>query len=286
MFSGVLNGVKINYKNGKMDLRAMQAVFLPTPPTKSKSIYPYDPTNNGGLIWAVLKNSSGAKIAKIEFTGEKRRDPYWLLSSARCKECEPGNRTKPLAPGQYTLDFYVENDHFYHFPFGISKLKPANAFDGGDFYFIDGDWEKWGYLYYFEANPDKNLTWKIWLRHKATERRGIDAKIDVTIYRGGKPIAKSRPSTHRLKPWWIRYAFELIEPMKGTSGGRYFKASDVVNKDGAYTLKMVINGKPYGTWSFSVKGGKLNYTGRTVRGKADRLTFIEGGKDAWWYKKK
>jgi hypothetical protein len=35
-----------------------------------------------------------------------------------------------------------------------------------------------------------------------------------------------------------------------------------------------------------IEDGKLNYTGLTVRGKADRLTFIEGGKDAWWYEKK
>ena len=34
---------------------------------------------------------------------------------------------------------------------------------------------------------------------------------------------------------------------------------------------------------FAVKGGKLNYTGRTLREKADPLTFIEGGRDAWWY---
>ena len=46
-----------------------------------------------------------------------------------------------------------------------------------------------------------------------------------------------------------------------------------------------IDDKEYGVWKFKVEGGKLNYTGRTVRGKADPMTFVEGGKDAWWYGK-
>ena len=286
MFSTVLNGVQIDYKTGKLYLDKIQAVFLPTPPTQSNSIYPYDPFNGGGLIWAVLKDGAGNEAAKFEFTGENIKEPYWLLSVARCAECDPGNRTSPLVPGDYVLDFYVEGDHFYHFPFTVDMLKPESAFDGGNFYFINGDWEKWGYLYYFEARPDQNLTWKVWLRNKAADKRGLSGEVDVTLYRGGTPIAKSRPATYTLKPGWIRFQYELTEPMKGTSGGRYFKASDLLAKDGNYTLKMVVNGKPYGTWPFAVQGGKLAYTGRTVRGKADPLTFIEGGKDAWWYEMK
>ena len=48
---------------------------------------------------------------------------------------------------------------------------------------------------------------------------------------------------------------------------------------------MIVNDKPRGTWKFIVKDGKLNYTGRSLRGKADPLTFMEGGRDAWWYTK-
>jgi hypothetical protein len=48
---------------------------------------------------------------------------------------------------------------------------------------------------------------------------------------------------------------------------------------------MTIDGNVYGVWKFKVSGGKLNYTGNTVRGQADPLTFVEGGKDAWWYMK-
>lgn len=283
MFSTVLNGVQLHYKTGKLQLNQIQAVFLPDPPTKSKSIYAYDPTNSGGLIWAVLNDGAGNKQAKFEFTGQNIKGPFWLLNTARCSECEPGNRTNPLKPGKYTLDFYVEGEHFYHFPFSVDTVPPANPFDGGDLYFINGDWEKWGYLYYSEARPEQNLIWKVWLRNKENNIRGIDAKIDVTVYRDGKPLAKNPPATHNLKPSWNRFEFGLTEPMKGTSGGRYFKARDLLAQDGNYTLKMVINGDEYGTWPFSVNEGKLQYTGRSERGKADPLSFIEGGKDAWWY---
>ena len=46
---------------------------------------------------------------------------------------------------------------------------------------------------------------------------------------------------------------------------------------------MKINDKPYGAWKFAVKDNKLKYTDRTQRETADPLTFIEGGRDAWWY---
>ena len=46
---------------------------------------------------------------------------------------------------------------------------------------------------------------------------------------------------------------------------------------------MVVNDETYGLWRFTVQGGKLTPAGRAVRGEADPLTFVEGGKDAFWY---
>ena len=54
---------------------------------------------------------------------------------------------------------------------------------------------------------------------------------------------------------------------------------------GNYTLTMKLDSNVYGVWKFKVIGGQLNYTGRTERGKADPLTFVEGGRDAWWYER-
>jgi hypothetical protein len=90
--------------------------------------------------------------------------------------------------------------------------------------------------------------------------------------------------THTLKPEWVRYEFDMVFPEGVANYGEYFKARDLVNKDGDYVLKMYIGDEIYGQWHFSVEGGKLKPVGRTVRG-SDPLTFIEGGKDAFWYER-
>lgn len=281
MFSTVLNGVKLNAREGYLKLDNIQAVFLPTPTCKSNSIYKYDPTNGGGLVWADLKDSSGKTVAKFEFTGEDVRDPYWNLSVARCAQCNKGNRM-PMTPGSYTLEFNVEGNVFYRFPFSVSTAAPGSSFDGGNIYFLDGDWEKWAYIYYSNAEADKPLYWKVWLRNKGNTKDEVSSTVDVTVYRGGAPFAKSRGATYNLGPEWNRFELDLTEPMQGTSGGRYLKASDLLSTPGSYSLKMIVNGKPYGTWNFTVSGGKLNYAGRTAKQGLDR---VEGGKDAWWYSK-
>ena len=71
----------------------------------------------------------------------------------------------------------------------------------------DGPWENWGYLYYSEARPEQNLIWKVWLRNKEPDVRGIDAKVKATIYRGGQPICTNPDATHNLKPMWNRWEF-------------------------------------------------------------------------------
>jgi hypothetical protein len=160
------------------------------------------------------------------------------------------------------LDFYLESGRFYTFSFSTSKLSGSDPFAGGDFYFIDGPWEDWGYLYYRDADPTQSFHFKVWLRNYA-HGPDRDVKPLIEVHRGGTLVCTSRQMTLTLQPEWTRFDFDLIFPMEGTSGGAYFKA----------------------TWSFKVAGGKLNYTGRTVRGQADPLTFVEGGRDAWWYEK-
>ena len=77
----------------------------------------------------------------------------------------------------------------------------------------------------------------------------------------------------------------MAHPEEGATAawGEYFKAKDLLAKDGDYTLTVKVNETLYGTWKFAVAGGKFQYKGRTVRAEADPLRFIEGGRDAWWY---
>jgi hypothetical protein len=286
MHSTLLNGVKLDHKRGELYLYHIQAVFLP--PAESKTIYKYNP-NDGGKIWAMLSDKGGAEVARFDFYGELLKAPFWLLNSYKLADLRTGEKPASgrvkIPAGEYVLDFFLESGKFYTFPFTVSVLKSGDAFAPEDYHFLDGAWEDWGYLFYADANPDRPIQWKVWLRNKQHEQ-AKDVKIRIEVSRGGQLVATSRENmTFSLRPEWVRYEFDLIRPMKGTSGGAQLMAKDLLAQDGAYTLTLAIDGQPYGTWHFTVQGGKPNYTGRTVRGEADPLTFVEGARDAWWYER-
>ncbi len=196
------------------------------------------------------------------------------------------NDLKLTETGDYVLDFFVDGKKFYTFAFSVSKLDPASPFDGETLYFLDGPWRDWGYLMYPDADPNQNLLWKIWLREKGFSRPDHKVMVQITRDADKKLVCQSRPEvTHNFSQEWVRYEIEMTWPAARDDYGSYFKARDLLAKDGAYTLKMTIDGKEYGTWKFSVAGGKLVPAGRTVRGTADPLTFVEGGKDAFWYER-
>jgi len=276
-YSSMLNGIKLFPDNGKFRLYHIQATFLPGPDTKGTGI---------------LSKKGGEKLFKYEFKVEALKAPYYLMDFYKAEDLKAGKKIPPhriklTEPGEYTLDLYLDSRKFYTFDFTVSKLKSSDPFAGKDALFLDGPWEKWGYLYYYQAEPNRNLIWKIWLRNKSIKKsKTVKVKLEIIRNKDGKVIATNRPhTTYTLKQTWNRFAFDLIHPMKGTSGGAVFKAKELLAKDGAYTLKMAIDGKHYGTWSFNVKGGKLQYAGRADRKTAKPFSFIEGGRDAWWYEK-
>ena len=288
MYSTILSGVLMDHRKGDFYLNRIQATFLPTPTAKSQSIYPYNP-DDGGKLWAILADGDGGEVARYDFYAQLLKSPYWLLNSYNVTVKGTGERPASgrihLDKGDYALTFFVEGKPFYKFPFKVDVVASSSGFDAGDFYFLDGSWSDWGYLYYRNAQPDQSIQWKIWLRNKGREP-SKSVKIDVEIHRGATLVCVSRPgSSHSLSPAWQRLEFDLVFPPQGTSGGAYFKAKDLLGTSGSYTLSMSIDGEPYGKWGFEIADMKLQPTGRTVRGEADPATFVEGGIDAFWYSK-
>jgi len=275
MFSTLLNNVKLLSKNGSFRLdNKLQAVFV-------------EPGTKG---WVILKKEGGEDLVKFEFEMERMKKPFTRFDFRTITDLQKGETIydyRLTQPGNYVLDFFLEpGNKFYTFPFSVVKVSPEDPFAEGERYFFNGAWNDWGYLYYYNADPSQSISWKVWLRHVDTSTLHKDVKIRIEVRRGKKLVCTSREGMrHSLSYEWNRYQFDLIAPMKKTSGGRYFKAKDLLAMDGSYQLVMTIDGKRYGTWKFKVKDHKLQYTGRTVRGKADPLTFVEGGRDAWWYEK-
>jgi len=287
MYSTLLNGVTIVANSGQLYLDNIQAVFLPEP--QSSDYYPYNP-DTGGAVWSTISTAGGEEILRFDWYASVLKKPYWLLDSYKLTDHRTGETGNSghfkLPSGDYTLDFFLDSGKFYTFDFTVSTVPAKDAFGGDDYWFIDGPWEDWAYFYYADAKPDQSLHFKVWLRNKEHEpSKYVTPKLKV--FRGGELVCTSREGTSfNLHPAWNRWDMDLIFPMEGTSGGAYFKAKDLVGTDGSYTAKLYIDDKLYGEWAFKIEGGNFNYTGRTVRGEADPLTFIEGGRDAWWYERK
>ena len=287
MYSTMLNGLTIRYDNGKLMLDNIQAVFLPDP--DNSEYQPYNPLS-GAAVWTILSNSAGEELYRFDWYASVLTKPYWLLDSYDQTNLRTGETTNSgffeLPVGDYVLDFYLDSGKFYTYGFTVSKVAADDPFGGDDWWYIDGPWEDWAYFYYRDAKPDQSLYFKVWLRHKAHELN-YSVKPMLKVFRGGELVCTSREYTsYNLQPSWNRYEMDLIFPMDKTSGGAYFKAKDLVGTDGSYTAKLYLDDALYGEWDFRIEGGQFNYTGRTVRGEADPLTFIEGGRDAWWYERK
>ena len=261
-YAAVLNGVNMIPKDGRIIMNHIQGVFIPV--------------DSKGYI--SLCTEDGTEKFRYDFRVTRLKEPYALL--------EIGGIYHITETGKYKMDFYLEDKKFYTFPFEVTKLTSSDPFDGGPLYFLEGDWSRWAYLYYADANPERPLVWKIWLRNKGMEINK-DAVIKIELAKeGSAPIAVSRKSTsHRLRQQWTRIEFDFVRPVEGVSDGEMIRAKDLLKTDGNYTVKMTINNDLYGIWKFSVSGGKIQTAGRTVRGKADPLTFIEGGRDAFWLEK-
>ncbi len=274
-FSTVLNGVKYLADKAQFRLDNLQATFI----------------GNDAEGCIVLRKADGQELYQYDWKVDTFRDmkPYYLLNimgvkNLRTGETQSATWVELKETGGYVLDCYLPDEHFYTFPFSISKISGNDPFAEKDRWFIDGDWEDWAYFYYADADPEKSLQFKVWLRNKsAGDDRSVKPKLEVQG--PGGLVCVGRDITLTLKPDWVRYELDMIFPPQGTSGGAYFKAGDLLKQDGKYSLTMKLDEEHYGAWEFAIKDGRFVPAGRTVRGEADPLTFVEGGRDAFWYKR-
>lgn len=277
MFSTLLDNVKLIARDGSFRLgNQMQNVFMP----------------DGATGKVVVTKGNGKEFGhwNWKLDGFGLKPPYKLFGFQQPLNPDGTNfdysKLKLTKPDEFTMDFFMGDKKFYTFPFSVRTVEPANPFDGNAIYLIDGAWNDWGYLYYADADPSQNLVWKIWMREDTHKRTSHKVRVEVVRDKDKKLICQSRENTtNTFRNDWVRIGFDLVNPPVKTSGGAYFKAKDLLAVDGGYTLSMKIDGALYGTWKFKVEGGKPVYTGQTVRGTADPMTFVEGGKDAFWYKR-
>ena len=285
-FWKLLEEVRVGYTDGRLGLGRLYAVCLPPPDKQSNSNYPYDP-DGGGKLATVVKSADGKVLNTYVWYAESIGG-LWELS--RYKVLGGYESVKPLAGGNYSLEFTLEDKPFYRFPFSVVVAKNEDPYAAaGNRYFIEGAWNEYGNIYYQRNDPQSSLTFTTWVQDKVGHQNqsSVPYELKLVSARDGRVVGVDN-GTLRLQPRWLKA--DLYFKPSGGDKNAYLKAGDLLREDGRYTVQLTINNKLYGTYPFVVKGGRIELQGRQIREKTDPMNYIvdylSGGRyTSWWIKR-
>ncbi len=285
-FWKLLDAVSVGYSDGKLTIGRLYAVCLPTPTKPSISSYPYDP-DGGGKLTTLVKTADGRLLNTFVWYGESIGG-LWEMS--RYKVIGGYQSLTPLSAGNYLLEFAAEDKPFTRFPFSVVELKNEDQYQpAGTRYFIEGAWNEYGNMFYQRNDPESALSFTTWLQDK----RGIESKT-LTPYeaklinlKDGKAIGEDVGSL-KLAPRWVELKLNF-RPAGGDKNS-FLKAEELLREDGRYSVRLSVDGRPYGDYPFTVKGNRIQFQGRQIRENTDPMTFIvdylSGGRyTSWWIKR-
>ena len=281
LFSTLLNeGVRL-HKNGQLQYGNITAIFLPSK-TKDGEPVDYGIGEEKYKLTSKIYDASDRVIATMVWDSPAYRvdaaNPWFRTIHPSTEKT--GDISK-MKTGDYRMEFLIEGDPFYVFPFSVIELVPGDAYTPAQVYGIDGAWNEYGYVYIANVLPDRPLRWKQWLRNESPNMavNEISPEITGVLKRDGAVIGTLPNRSFNLIRAWTRYDFGF-----DNSEGYPIKGGDIFNNDGAYQIVMTVDGTS-STFSFIVKDGAIQHQGRQVREGTDPLNYIEGGRDAWWLRK-
>ena len=285
-FWNLLDAVRIGYTDGRLGVGRIYAVCLPTPSRQSTSNYPYDP-DGGGKLSTTVKTADGKALNTYVWYAENISG-LWELS--RYKVVGGYEAVKPLAAGNYVLEFAIDDKPFYRFPISVFQIKSDDPYQpAGDRYFIEGPWNEYGNIFYQRNDPQSSLRFTTWVQDKAGHQNKTPVPYDVKLVsaRDGRVLA-SHTGSLRLEPRWLKA--DLYFTPTGGDQNAYFKAGDLLREDGRYSVRLLLNNKQYGEYPFVVKGGRIELQGKQIRENTDPMSYIvdylSGGRyTSWWIKR-
>ena len=284
-FGSLIGAVNVGYGDGRLNIGELYAVCLAMPAKPSVSNYPYDP-DQGGKLSTLLKDASGQVLTTYVWYAE-RIGGLWEMS--RYKIVGGYEAVKPLAAGNYLLEFAVDGQQFSRFPFSVTIVKSDDPYQpSGNRYFIEGPWNEYGNLFYQRNDPKSSMTFTTWVREKSGRetKRSVPYRVKLIRVNDGSVLGEES-STLRLEPRWLRASLFFRPPGDQNS---FLKASEVLNRDGAYSIRFEIDGNLYGEYPFTVKGGQIPLQGRQIRETTDPMDYItdyvSGGRyTSWWIRR-
>ena len=285
-FWNLMEQVRIGHTDGKLSVGRLYAVCLPTPARQSTSNYPYDP-DGGGKLSTNVKSADG-KVLNTYVWYVENISGLWEMS--RYKVVGGYEAVKPLAPGNYVLEFALEDKPFYRFPISVVQVKNEDPYQpAGNRYFVEGPWNEYGNIFYQRNDPQSSLRFTTWFQDKAGQQNKtpVPYELKLVSLRDGRVIASDTGSL-RLEPRWLKA--DLNFKPSGGDPNAYFKAGDLLREDGRYSVRLTVNNKPYGEYPFVVKGGRIELQGKQIREGTDPMSYIldylYGGRyTSWWIKR-
>ena len=281
----LLGAVNIGYADGHLRIDKLYAVCLPTPNTPSDSNYAYSP-EQGGKLATVLRSADGQALTTYVWNAENISG-LWELSDY--KIVGGFDASKPLGAGAYVLEFQIEGAAFYRFPFSVSTLASDDPYQAaGQRWFLDAPWSEYGNVFYQRNDPDSSLRFTTWLRDKVGHEAKRSVPYEATLLRArdGSVVGVDK-GTLNLTARWSQADLYFAPP--GAGAAARLKAGDVLREDGAYRVQLALDNKTYGSYGFSVAGGKIALQGRQDErtAPADRIVdYLYGGRyRSWWIRR-
>jgi hypothetical protein len=285
-FWKLLDSVRIGYNDGRLSMEKLYAVCLPMPLKRSGSNYPYEP-DGGGKLSTIVKTADGKVLNTYVWYAENIAG-LWELGNY--KVLGGYEAVKPLTPVKYQLEFALEDNPFYIYPFSVSEMKNDDPYQAaGNRYFIEGAWNEYGNIFYQRNDPASVLRFTTWLQDKSGHVRKETATSELKLIRlrDNKVIGMAADPL-QLEPRWRQADFFFTAP--DGEKGSYLKAGDLLSEDGRYTVRFTVEGTGYGDYPFVVKGGKIQLQGRQIKESTKSMDYIvdylSGGRyTSWWIKR-
>jgi hypothetical protein len=279
----LLGSVSVGYADGHLRIDKLYAVCLPPPKAPSDSNYAYNP-DQGGKLATVVRSADGQVVNTYVWNAENISG-LWELSDYKVV----GGTTKALDAGRYTLEFQLEGAPFYRFDFSIATLPSDDPYQpAGRRYFIDGPWSGYGNIFYQRNDPESTLRFTTWVQDKAGHeaKRRVPYEAQLVRQRDGKVLGQDK-GEFNLTPQWAQADLYFQSP--GGDANARLKAAEVLREDGTYRVRLTLDGKVYGEYSFVVKAGAI-----AVQGLQDDHTestnrivdYLYGGRyRSWWIRR-
>jgi hypothetical protein len=282
-FWSLLGALGISYASGHLQLEKLYAVCLPQPATPSDSNYAYSP-EQGGKLATQLKAADGAVLATYVWSAENIGG-LWELSNYKVIGGEQSIR--PLAAGNYELEFLLEGKPFQRFAFAVDTLPSDDPYQPpGTRFFLDGAWSEYGNVFYQRNDPQSSLRFTVWVQDKSghAQQKSLPYAAELVRMRDGRVIGRDTGEL-RLDQHW-RQLDVSFQAEAGEQAGTPLKAAAVLAEDGAYRVRFSMDGKPRGEYGLAVSGGKIQLQGRQLETTqaADRIVdYLYGGRyRSWW----